>query len=72
MKKAPRSEVLFYCFWVVVLVILVVLVVLVILEILEGVVSYFSFLKVSRMLQALDKIACNSSILTRSCAMVSR
>ena len=36
------------------------------------VASYFSFLKVSRMLQALDKIAWRSSIATRSCAMVSR
>ena len=34
--------------------------------------SYFSFLKVSRMLQALDKMACKSLIFTRSCAMVSR
>ena len=38
----------------------------------SGVVSYFSFLKVSRILQALDKIAWRSSIATRSCAMVSR
>ena len=28
--------------------------------------SYFSFLNVSRMLQAFDKIACKSSIFTRS------
>lgn len=69
MKKAPRLRCFFYCFW---LVVLVILVILVELGILEGLVSYFSFLKVSRMLQALDKIACNSSMLTRSCAMVSR
>ena len=63
MKKAPRMRCFFIACW---LVVLVVLGVLEILEILEGVVSYFSFLNVSRMLQALDKIACKSSILTRS------
>ena len=34
--------------------------------------AYFSFLNVSRILHALLSIACKSSMLTRSCAMVSR
>ena len=37
-----------------------------------GDMFYFNFLNVSRMLQALLRIAWRSSIFTRSCAMVSR
>jgi hypothetical protein len=55
-KKGNQTKVaFFYCL----------IVILVILGRLE-LVSYFSFLNVSRMLQALLKIACKSSIATRS------
>jgi hypothetical protein len=54
-KGNPIQGCLFYCL----------IVILVILGKLE-LVSYFSFLKVSRILQALLKIACKSSIATRS------